>query len=258
MPLQADDAFTTDFRGGLADGHLPTGVTAVAANGLAPNRAALAARFAVYRNNVMHSLSRALARRFPVIERLVGPEFFAAMAVEFIQAHPPRSPVLIHWGDEFPGFLRGFPPVAGLPYLADVARLEHARGRAYHAADIAPLDPQALADCPDPDRLRLQLAPCVAILRFDHPAVSIWQGNQPGGNPAIRAQGPEAALIYRRPDFQVPVRSVSHDRADFLTALQQGQMLAEAATHSPDPTPILTLLISEGLVAAADFKEPRK
>ena len=39
-------------------------------------------RFAVYRNNVITGLIDALAQRFPVVCRLVGEEFFRAMAVE--------------------------------------------------------------------------------------------------------------------------------------------------------------------------------
>src|SRR5579864_7312457 len=37
-------------------------------------------RFAVYRNNVAAGLVEALATRFPVVKRLVGDEFFRAMA----------------------------------------------------------------------------------------------------------------------------------------------------------------------------------
>lgn len=254
MPLQADSAherFASDFRSALTSDHLPEGVTAVTRDGLAPNRAALLARFAVYRNNVMHSLSRALARRFPVIERLVGDEFFSAMAVEFIRVHPPQSPVLMHWGDEFAGFLQGFPPVASLPYLPDVARLEYARGRSYHAADAEPIGPEALAAL-NPSQV-LRLLPSVQVLRFEHPVVTIWRANQPGENPSVRASGAEAALIYRTADFQVPVRSLSQADAAFLGGLMAGEPLEKAAAHhSADPTPILTLLIGEGLIAAAD------
>lgn len=60
------------FASGLTGGTLPPGLTAQA-----PDEAAR--RFAVYRNNVAVSLLAALADRFPVIERLIGPDFFAAM-----------------------------------------------------------------------------------------------------------------------------------------------------------------------------------
>ena len=51
-------------------------------------------RLGVYRNNVKASLVAALVARFPVVQRLVGEEFFEAAAVVFVEHHPPRSPVL--------------------------------------------------------------------------------------------------------------------------------------------------------------------
>jgi hypothetical protein len=80
-------------------------------------------RFAVYRNNVVASLSEALEVAFPAIAKLVGNGFFRAMAGIFVRAHPPRSPLMMLYGAEFPDFLATFAPVAHLPYLADVARL---------------------------------------------------------------------------------------------------------------------------------------
>ena len=38
------------------------------------------------------SLALALAQRFPVVARLVGPDFFAAMAAPCVAAHPPACP----------------------------------------------------------------------------------------------------------------------------------------------------------------------
>ncbi len=86
---------TGAFRAGLSSGGLPAGVTARRAD-------ETSRRFAVYRNNVVHSLTEALKRRFPVVERLVGPEFFRALAPLYLAADPPSSPVLIRWGAGFP------------------------------------------------------------------------------------------------------------------------------------------------------------
>jgi hypothetical protein len=69
----------------------------------------VARRFAVYRNNVQHGLTRALAARFPVVEALVGAEFFTAMARVFAAEAPPRDPVLLRWGDAFPASSTAFP-----------------------------------------------------------------------------------------------------------------------------------------------------
>ncbi|MBM3487112.1 MAG: DUF2063 domain-containing protein [Alphaproteobacteria bacterium] len=124
--------------------------------------AASARRFDIHRNNVYASLVEALRTRFPVVERLVGPSFFPAMAASFIDDHPPRSPVLIEYGALMPTFIATFSPAADIPYLADVARLEWLRHAAYHAAEAEPLDPATLADLPESAvgglRLALHLA----------------------------------------------------------------------------------------------------
>ena len=54
-----------------------------------------ATRFAVYRNNVVCSLVDGLAAAFPVVQALVGEDFFRAMAAVFVRRAPPRSPVLL-------------------------------------------------------------------------------------------------------------------------------------------------------------------
>src|SRR5918911_1682786 len=71
-------------------------------------------RFAVYRNNVYVSLVAALATRFPVCRALVGDDFFGAMARDFVAAHPPRSPLLMTYGDDFGDFIDGFAPAASV------------------------------------------------------------------------------------------------------------------------------------------------
>ena len=99
-------------------------------------------RFAVYRNNVLTGLVSALAARFPVVQRLVGDEFFREMARVYVAQEPPNGPILMQYGETFAAFIDGFAAAAPVPYLGDVARLEMARGRAYHAADVVPLAAQ--------------------------------------------------------------------------------------------------------------------
>jgi len=207
-------------------------------------------RFLVYRNNVQHGMCSALAQRFPAVERLVGSDFFTAMARVFAAQHPPKTPVLIDWGGDFPSFLEGLPPVAKLPYLADVARLELARGRAYHAADAPVADPAALM-AGDPSGLRLILAPSVIAYSSRFPAVTIWANNQPGATAAPLPKGPQYALIGRTPAFDVPVMPLGADQYAILTKLMIGTPLGEAAANT-DPTPTLALLLQHGLITAID------
>ena len=206
-----------------------------------------ARRFAVYRNNVQQGLSKALAARFPVVERLVGAPFFAAMARVFAAQHPPKGPVLAEWGEGFAAFLAGFPPVAKLPYLPDVARLEWLRGLAFNAADAPVADPAGLAQIA-PERLILRLAPCVLAFDARFPAVSLWQANQPGAAARPLPPGPEFALVARTPDFALITEPLSPPMHRVLRALLAGQPFALAACED-DPTPLLVLLLRHGLIA---------
>ena len=136
-------------------------------------------RFSVYRNNVVAGLADALTVGFPVLEKLLGKEFFQAMALVFVREHPPNSPLLSDFGHAMPEFLSSFPPVAHLPYLPDVARLEMALRQSYNAADVTPVPPDTLAGLSEAEIVtaRISFAPSTRLLRSLHPVFSIWQAN---------------------------------------------------------------------------------
>ena len=175
-----------------------------------PIRAATPARaesgLAVHRNNVMSSLIKVVAARFPVVHRLLGKDRFLELVRRFVAAEPPRSPLLLEYGDSFPEFLRRLDDEACIGHIADIADLEVARGKAYHAADAVSLPPQAFAAIPA-DRLAgllLTFHPSVSLLQSQFPIVSIWQANHEAGEVALPQVRPEAALIAR-PMLEVEV-----------------------------------------------------
>lgn len=186
-------------------------------------------RFAVYRNNVAVGLMRALETRFPAIRSLVGEAFFGAMARDFLRAHPPASPVLAHIGDDLARFLAGFEPAAELPYLADIARIEAARTRAYHAADAPRLDGAAFAALPPAalEQIGIALHPAVSVVLSPHPVWDILAAAN-GADQPVTEWTPQAVLIDR-PRLDVVLRPVPAGTAAFLAALAGGAPLSEAA-----------------------------
>lgn len=243
MPAHPD--FVAAFDAGLKGAALPPGLTATDE---------VERRFAVYRNNVAHSLTEALAKRFPVIRRLVGEAFFTAMGRLYAESHRPKSPVLLAWGDSFPAFLAGFPPLAGYPYMADVARIEYARGVAFHAADARAAPPERFVGA-DPSTLRLRLHPSVQVLRLDHPAVSIWQHNQPGASPeGLTLGGAEIALVLRDTAFNVPVHAIREGDAVMIDQMRLGAPLTTAAEMAQwadpdhDSQPLILRLMQAGAI----------
>ena len=233
----------TTFRAALLDSARPV------PDGLSDGQGRPAGRrFAVYRNNVAASLTDALATSFPAIAKLIGDENFRKLAGTFLRQHPPRNPMMMTYGADFPAFLETFAPLQHLGYLPDVARLEQARRTAYHAADATPADPAILQTLP-PEALaqtRFTLTPATQLIRSRWPIHAIWAFNmQDGPKPQ---PGPQTVLITR-PDYDPQMTAVPPGTADFIAALQAGAPLSDAhdkaSTTDPDfdLTPALTLLL---------------
>jgi Putative DNA-binding domain len=199
-----------------------------------------AKRFAVYRNNVVVGLIETLKAAYPVVHRLVGDEFFAAMARLYVMAEPPASPIMLDYGSGFPAFIARFESAAVLPYLKDVARLERAWVEAYHATEATPLPPSALSQVPPGDlpALRFALHPSVRIARSAFPIVSIWQVNIDGveGAQIDLDEGGEDALIVR-PEADVEVRLLPVGAAAFMEALQAGSPIVHALKQGLSANP---------------------
>ena len=212
-----------------------------------------AKRFNVYRNNVAVSLADALETAFPVIRTLVGDEFFRALAGVALRQHPPQSPLMAEFGQDMPGFLESFPPVAQLPYLADVARVENALRRAYHAADVVALDGDTLGamDPADFAATCFTLAPAVTLIRSPYPVGTIWHTSQPGAGKAS-PQGAEDVMVSR-PGFDPVVDVLPKGALDVVSALDGTTPLEHALGAAPDdfdfPT-TLGLLLTRGVLTA--------
>jgi len=243
------------FRQALLDPDRPAPAGLSVWNGSDPTT-----RFDVYRNNVVVSLIEALESTFGVVRQLVGESFFRAMAREYLHHALPDNPVLTYFGGDFPEFVARFEPAASLPYLADTARLEWLRVRAYHAADAEPLSIQALQQIlAQPERLprlRVQLHPSARLLRSPYAVVSLWAAHE-GLIPLAQVDPmqPEQALILR-PELEVEVIPLDAATADFTARLLQGLTLGEAveqtlANHADFDldTALVTLLTRQALLS---------
>lgn len=248
-----------DFAAALLDPSRPAPAGLRAWNGSDP-----AVRLAVHRNNVVSSLVDALAETFPVVRELVGPAFFQALAVRFVRQSPPRSPVLARHGQGFARFIAADAAARCLPYLADVARLEWARVRAYHAADAPPLSDAmvalALASGERTGELQLALHPSVATFDSPFAVVSLWaahQGLDGAAEPPapVDIDRPECALVLRA-HLDVLVLPASASAVAFVSALQGGCDLGAAAAHAMGIAPCFDLsatlapLLAHGALAS--------
>jgi len=245
----------SEFAAALLDPRAPCPGGIVAWNGSDP-----AVRLAVHRNNVVSSLVDALAETFPVVQELVGDVFFRAMAAVFVRRWPPRTRVLAHYGEDFAAFIEGFEPARSVPYLADMARLEMARVRAYHAADAEPVSAEIVAmamACGDRvGELRLACHPSVSVLASAHAVVSLWAAHQGVGElGAVDPDAGESALVVRK-NLEVLVLKLSPGAVEFVRATQQelglGSAVAVATSAAPgfDLSSMLGLLMGQGALTS--------
>ncbi|MGE4243645.1 putative DNA-binding domain-containing protein [Ramlibacter sp.] len=248
------------FADALLDPHAPCPDGLRVWNGSDPAR-----RFAVYRNNVVASLIDGLAQTFPVVQELVGTEFFRAMAGLFVRAHPPRTRVLAHYGAAFPAFVDGFEPARSAPYLGGVARLEFARTESFHAQDAPPFDAAAarlaLSSGERVADLRLVPRPSLRLVESAHAIVSIWAAHQGHGELAdVDTSAAENALVTR-PDLEVLVVPCDAATSAFVRAAQRGAVLAVCAADAArasadfDLTSTLGLLVAQGALSRVDLPE---
>jgi Putative DNA-binding domain len=195
-----------------------------------PVGAAQARRYGVYRNNVTVGLTKAMAANFPVVRRLLGATYFDGMVLDYVRAHPPRSPLMFRYGEGFADYLARDEDLSRYPYLADVARIEQACRIAFHAADAAPFNGAALSSYAPDDLAFLVLKPhpAFAMVTSRFAAHSIWAANGGGGEMPVDWQRPEATLVTR-PELEVMTRVVTAGEAAFLVALASGATLQQAA-----------------------------
>ncbi len=209
-------------------------------------------RFAVYRNNLRSGLVNALADGYPVVEQLVGTEFFRAMAAIFSRDCPPCSPLMIDYGQDFADFIQGFAPAASVPYLADMARLERLRVAACHAADQTALSADTIAltlSAPDAlGHLHIGLDASLATLDSAFAVGSLWLAHQDGGQPErVDPMRSETLLILRRSlrVLLVPIDRASHR---FIQALRQDLDFGTAAAQTCEDFPGFDLSACLGLL----------
>jgi hypothetical protein len=139
------------------------------------------ARLGIYRNNLRQGFAKTLALEFPVIERLVGSDYWRQLAREFQAAHPSRSGNLHHIGAPFAAFLRQRFGATQYAYLADVAELEWGYQEALVATDAPPLEVGALQSIAPEHypQLVFTVHPACRLVRTGYPVIRIWRANQP-------------------------------------------------------------------------------
>lgn len=191
-------------------------------------------RFEIYRNNVRSARVAALRQTFPVLERFLGADYFSAAAALFVSTRPPVSAALHDYGDGFGDFLLQLPALLSMPWLGEVAQIERARVRAFHAANRLPFTLDASAE--DLERqlsVALSWHPSLTLIRASSPAFALWD-SQVSNRPPPSAQQwqPQNVLIWRQ-GFDLRTEALSAAQCELLELFKTGRSLQQAAAARP-------------------------
>ncbi len=210
----------------------------------------------LYRNNFYISLSEILVDTFPVIQELVGDEFFAQLGKAYIKAQPPTAGSVTHFGQQLPSYIKQIPQTETLPYLGDVAHLEweYARlGNQWPVAKTFPFEKLGTLNTSQWPQVIFKLSANAALLDSNFAILDIFNGVQKADVDNIDINKPQQILLISSAKANVSAIELTADVYSFLSSSTEGKPLAET-TLPTDFEAILTSLISDGVID--DFEHP--
>ena len=221
-------------------------------------------RFALYRGNLTAIWNQTLANAYPVLQQLLGADFFTGLARAYGQRYASHSGNLSEFGAELAEFTGTLDNTRDYPYLSDVAALEWQVHRAYYTQQLPPLTLTQLAAY-SPEQLgslRFRLQEGCALLYSSWANTAIWQAHLPPDN----GQGQETVQTQHPPQnivFPTPLDTPSHTlvwRDSWRVRVCQLNPASYTALHAIAAGKTLGEALDEGLNTAQqngiDFSIP--
>jgi hypothetical protein len=140
-----------------------------------------AGRLDVYAQMYWARLVDVLHDDFPRVAAVLGTDRFAALACAYLARHSSTNPSVRWVGAHFADFVATDGPVAGRPFLADLARLEWTRLAVFDAADMAPVRVEELRAVPPSawPSLTFRPVPALRVLHLAWPVHELWAADDP-------------------------------------------------------------------------------
>ncbi|WP_373003699.1 putative DNA-binding domain-containing protein [Hyphomonas sp.] len=215
-------------------------------------------RAQVYRNSGILACVEALISNNLRLAAVMGDEFFSALARAYADAEPPSTRSLVGYGVSLAHFVAAAESEHGLPWLADIARMDRGWLNAHLAPDADPLAPGALAEI---DGLTLMTStltahPSLNIVDTEWAAASLWTDLKSGKLPNRQmtlAHRSEHVLFWR-PGGEVGMRALNPGEHAFLNSAMSQSPLGDAceAALAAEPSIDLSHLIA-GAVSSGLF-----
>jgi len=210
-----------------------------------PPRGTKADRLGAYANGYPARLREALEEAYPALRHLLGADTFGEVTRRYRRVVPAGGWDLAGVGRDLPAFLEDDEAARDLPFAADLAHLEWAVQRAFHA-HLSPSLPAdafaALATSPAWERTRLRWQAGVAVVESAWPIRALWDARKtPRESIDLELRDrPEAVCVYRV-GLRVACEVIDPRHAAVLRRLLDGDALGTALSDLTDEdAPLLT------------------
>ncbi len=190
-----------------------------------------AERFAIYRGNLLAIWVKTLANAYPVVQRLVGEDFFEDLARVYGKQYPSASGNLNFFGENFSDFLMRHESLRDYPYIAPVAQLEWLLHQSYYAEDREKISLSQLISQTGTDvqLVVLHFAPDVSFHQSQFATAAIWQAHQTAEVEDLKVPiDTPTYCIISRPQWRAQILEISESAFHALKALRRGQTLESA------------------------------
>lgn len=193
-------------------------------------------RLDVYSGAYPTRVFESLSEMYPAIQRVLGDQAFLSLGGRYVQRYPSTDYNLSNLGLKLPEFLAEDLLTESLPFLPDLADLERAVIRAFHAwtqpaldlPAISAIDPEKLGEC------RLGFQPETRLVSSRWPVVTIRENREmPDSQFRVQVEGnPERAIVHRT-GYEVAVRKLDEMEYSALLTLLEGRTIWEALEALP-------------------------
>ncbi|MES2663329.1 MAG: DNA-binding domain-containing protein [Pseudomonadota bacterium] len=184
-------------------------------------------RLEIYFNNTQLTLIDLLRSLYPVIDKIVGTDFFNTLAKKYVQKYPLINGNRYEFGHQLAPFLTNYLPDQ-LPYLSDLAQLEWAYHCAYNADDAHIMTFEKLQRLANNDNdFNLSVHPSVQIILVNYNVLDIWEAHQSNTIEIVHLQQQlYKILIFRDVQNTIHMKILSSASQIFLATCSQSFLTA--------------------------------
>lgn len=183
------------------------------------------ARLNVYHNNVVGTLARGLANKFPYLALFMGDDYLMQCTRQFVIENPPQNADLASYGAGFDIYLSKLDTLAQMKWLVDIAKLEICVFLSQNAQDDIAIGLECLQS-------PLTLRKNVFVLESEYALekIELFSKDKQITDEALKdfITPKKSWLLVYRPELHVKITSIAYEEYYLLLQIKNGAAFQDA------------------------------